>query len=55
MLGPLLPIISLSLYVSGVALALAGRGVSRHSGFLIIYAYAVFAITVVVTAIRSAA
>jgi cation:H+ antiporter len=30
----------------------AGRGVSRRSGFLIIYAYAVFVVTVVVTALR---
>ncbi len=44
-----------ALTLATVALALAGRGVSRRSGFLIIYAYAVFAITVVVTAIRSAA
>lgn len=44
-----------ALTLATVALALAGRGVSRRSGSLIIYAYAVFAITVVVTAIRSAA
>ena len=37
-----------------VALALAGRGVTRRTGLLIIYAYAVFVITVVITAIRSA-
>jgi cation:H+ antiporter len=37
-----------------VAIALAGRGVSRRSGLLVIYAYAVFVITVVVTAIGSA-
>lgn len=35
-----------------LAIALAGRGVSRRSGLLIIYAYGVFVITVVVTAIR---
>jgi len=37
-----------------VALALAGRGVTRRTGLLIVYAYAVFVITVVITAIRSA-
>ncbi len=37
-----------------VALALAGRGVTRRTGLLIIYAYAVFVITVVITAIRTA-
>jgi cation:H+ antiporter len=44
-----------ALTLATVAIALAGRGVSRRSGLLIIYAYAVFVITVVVTAIRSAA
>ena len=43
-----------ALTLATVALALAGRGVSRRNGFLIIYAYGVFVITVVVTAIRSA-
>ena len=37
-----------------VAIALAGRGVNRRSGLLIIYAYAVFVITVVITAIQGA-
>ncbi len=43
-----------ALTLATVALALAGRGVSRRNGLLIIYAYGVFVITVVVTAIRSA-
>jgi hypothetical protein len=37
-----------------VALALAGRGVTGRTGLVIIYAYAVFVITVVITAIRTA-
>ena len=37
-----------------VAIALAGRGVNRRSGLLIIYAYAVFVVTVVITAIQGA-
>jgi Ca2+/Na+ antiporter len=37
-----------------LAIALAGRGVSRRSGLLIGYAYVIFAVTVVVTAVRSA-
>jgi cation:H+ antiporter len=36
-----------------IALALVGRGVSRRSGLLIIYAYAVFVITVVITAVQA--
>jgi cation:H+ antiporter len=36
-----------------VALALAGRGVTRLSGLLIVYAYAVFAVTVVISATRA--
>ena len=41
-----------ALTLGTVAIALAGRGVSRRSGLLIIYAYGVFVVTVVVTAIR---
>jgi cation:H+ antiporter len=41
-----------ALSLATIAIALAGRGVSRRSGFLIIYAYAVFVVTVVVTALR---
>jgi len=36
-----------------VALSLVGRGVTRRTGLLIIYAYAVFVITVVITALRA--
>jgi cation:H+ antiporter len=43
-----------ALTLATVAIALAGRGVSRRSGFLIIYAYGVFVVTVVITAIRLA-
>jgi cation:H+ antiporter len=38
-----------------IALALAGRGINRRSGALIIAAYLVFAITVIASAIRPAA
>ena len=37
-----------------VSLALAGRGVSRRTGLLIIYAYVIFVSTVVITALRGA-
>ena len=36
-----------------VALALAGRGITRRSGLLIVYPYAVFAVTVVISATRA--
>jgi cation:H+ antiporter len=39
-----------ALTVATLALALAGRGITRRSGFLIIAAYAAFVITVVATA-----
>ena len=39
-----------TLTAATLALALAGRGITRHSGFLIIAAYAAFVITVVATA-----
>jgi Ca2+/Na+ antiporter len=38
-----------------IALALAGRGLNRRSGALIIAAYLVFAVTVIAGAVRSAA
>jgi len=38
-----------------IALALAGRGINRRSGALIIAAYLVFAVTVTATAIQPAA
>jgi cation:H+ antiporter len=55
-LGGALPIASWygALTLATVAIALAGRGVSRRSGLLICYAYVIFAVTVVVTAVRSA-
>ncbi len=40
------------LTVATIALALAGRGLNRRSGALIIAAYLVFAVTVIATAIR---
>jgi cation:H+ antiporter len=43
-----------ALTLATLAIALAGRGVSRRSGFLIIYAYGVFVVTVVIAAIRLA-
>ena len=43
------------LTVATIALALAGRGINRRSGALIIAAYLVFAITVIANAIRPAA
>jgi len=42
------------LTVATIALALAGRGINRRSGALIIAAYLVFAITVITSAIRPA-
>ena len=39
------------LTVATIALALAGRGINRRSGVLIIAAYLVFAITVIAKAI----
>ena len=43
------------LIVATIALALAGRGVTRRRGALIIAAYLVFAITVIAKAIQPAA
>jgi Ca2+/Na+ antiporter len=40
------------LTVATIALALAGRGINRRSGALIIAAYLVFAVTVIANAIR---
>jgi cation:H+ antiporter len=42
-----------ALTLATVTIALGGRGVTRRNGLLIVYAYVVFAITVVVTANRS--
>jgi len=39
--------------LGAMAIALAGRGISRRSGLVIIYAYAVFAVTLIVTALQA--